>query len=153
MSKGRRINKILLHCADTPTGKDFRVKDIDRWHEERGFEKSSNGKFCGYHWVICIDGVIESGRSEADIGAHCKGHNSDSIGVCLIGRGQYTDDQWISLFYLLSQLCDGYDLEAKQVFGHYEFNSQKACPMLDMNKLRDDLEIHIRGKNGTASRA
>ena len=149
----RKVNKVILHCADTPTGRDVRASNIEQWHLERGFLPSSNGKAIGYHWVICIDGTIEQGRLESDIGAHCKGQNKDSIGVCLIGRGSYTEAQIVSLFYLLSKLCDGYDLEAKQVFGHNEFNHQKACPLMDMNKLRDDLEVHIRGKNGTISRA
>lgn len=149
----RKISKVILHCADTPTGRDIRVNDIDEWHRDRGFSKSSNGKFIGYHWVICIDGTIEMGRLESDIGAHCKGQNKDSIGVCLVGRGQYTEHQMISLFYLLGQLCDGYDLEAKQVFGHCEFNQGKTCPMLDLNKLRDELEIYLRRKDGTISRA
>lgn len=145
----RTINKILLHCSDTPTGKVFTVSDIDQWHKDRGFHASSNGKYCGYHWVVRIDGVIEMGRYESDVGAHCQGDNQDSIGICLIGRGFYNEIQMTSLFYLLGQVCSAYGLEAKQVFGHSEMKSGvaqgKTCPMMDMNKLRDDLEMYLNG--------
>lgn len=145
----RVINKVVVHCADTPTGKDFSVIDIDNWHKERGFKASSNGKHCGYHWIIRLDGTIEMGRLESDIGAHCVGDNHDSIGVCLIGKGKYTGEQMASLYYLLGQICQGYGLEAKQVFGHYEMKSGaaqgKSCPVMDMEKIRDSLELYLKG--------
>lgn len=145
----RVISKIIVHCADTPTGKDYGVLDIDEWHKERGFEPSSNGHYCGYHWVIRLDGTIEMGRLESDIGAHCQGDNAESIGVCLIGEGKYTPDQMASLYYILGQICNGYGLEAKQVFGHYEMRSGikqgKSCPMMDMEKVRDSLELYLKG--------
>lgn len=80
----RKIDKIIVHCADTPDGKDFTIKDIDRWHKERGWQ------CCGYHHVIRLDGTIENGRPLAQIGAHCKGYNENSIGICLIGRREFT---------------------------------------------------------------
>ena len=141
----RKIAKIIVHCSDTPTGRKTTVKDIDDWHKQRGFSKSTNGHYCGYHWVICVDGVIEMGRLESDIGAHCEGHNSDSIGVCLVGRGEFNRDQFISLFYLLSYLVVSYNLSVKDVFGHYELNNKKSCPMIGMNKVREELEKHIQG--------
>ena len=33
----RKIDKIIVHCADTPDGKDFTIKDIDCRHKERGW--------------------------------------------------------------------------------------------------------------------
>ena len=75
----RKINEIIVHCAATPEGKHITVKDIDKWHRQRGFKQ------IGYHYVIYLDGSINVGRSEAQIGAHCTGHNSNSIGVCYIG--------------------------------------------------------------------
>ena len=87
----RKIDKIIVHCADTPDGKDFTIKDIDRWHKERGWQ------CCGYHHVIRLDGTIENGRPLAQIGAHCKGYNENSIGICLIGRREFTPAQLVSL--------------------------------------------------------
>lgn len=32
----RKINLIVVHKAQTPTGKYFDVDDIEQWHKERG---------------------------------------------------------------------------------------------------------------------
>ena len=60
----RVIDEIIVHCAATPEGMNFTVKDIDCWHRERGF------KCIGYHYVIYLDGSIHTGRPESEIGAH-----------------------------------------------------------------------------------
>lgn len=81
----RNIDSIIVHCSATKAGQDFTATDIDRWHRERGF----NG--IGYHYVIRLDGRLEKGR-EIDLpGAHCKGWNERSIGLCYIGDWMRTD--------------------------------------------------------------
>ena len=75
----RKITFIIVHCSANKEGSTLRVADIDRYHRSLGW----NG--CGYHYVIPIDGTIEQGRPEEKVGAHCKNHNSHSIGVCYIG--------------------------------------------------------------------
>ncbi|MDD7726846.1 MAG: N-acetylmuramoyl-L-alanine amidase, partial [Bacteroidales bacterium] len=75
----RKINEIIIHCSDTPAGEDFSAADIDRWHKERGWS------CIGYHYVVRLDGTIEKGRDLSRAGAHCAGHNANSIGVCYIG--------------------------------------------------------------------
>lgn len=80
----RKITEIIVHCSATAEGKDYTVADIDKWHRARGFKK------IGYHYVVYRDGSVHVGRSENEIGAHCQGHNANSIGVCYIG-GLTTD--------------------------------------------------------------
>ena len=75
----RKIDSIIIHCSATKVGQDFTAADIDRWHRERGF----NG--IGYHYVVCLDGRLERGRDISLAGAHCKGWNEHSIGICYIG--------------------------------------------------------------------
>jgi N-acetylmuramoyl-L-alanine amidase len=75
----RDINEIIVHCAATPEGKDFTVADITRWHKARKF------RTIGYHFVIYRDGTIHKGRPLEEAGAHCVGHNKNSIGICYIG--------------------------------------------------------------------
>ena len=75
----RAINLIVLHCSATPQGRDVTVADIRRWHLERGFAD------IGYHFVVRLDGTVEAGRPVDRIGAHCKGHNRNSIGICYVG--------------------------------------------------------------------
>lgn len=79
MNLRRKISEIIIHCADTPEGRDDSIEDIRRWHKARNF------KDVGYHYVIRLDGTLEKGRMIEDVGAHCTGHNAESIGICYIG--------------------------------------------------------------------
>ena len=127
----RGIKEIIVHCAATPEGKDFTVKDIDKWHRERGFN------CIGYHYVIYLDGSIHNGRDLNKAGAHCTGHNSKSIGVCYIGgvakdgktpKDTRTKEQKESLLILLRELKAKFP-KAK-IYGHKDF-ANKACPSFD----------------------
>ena len=75
----RKIDLIVIHCSATKEGKDYTVGDITRWHKQRGF------RTIGYHWVVYLDGSVHAGRPEHEVGAHVKGHNSHSIGICYVG--------------------------------------------------------------------
>lgn len=128
----RKITKIILHCAATPEGKDFTVADIDRWHRNRGFD------CIGYHWVIYRDGTVHCGREAERAGAHCTGHNANSIGVCYIGgcdaKGKNPKDtrtpaQREAMKELVKRLLAEYP--GATVHGHNEF-AAKACPSFDV---------------------
>ena len=129
----RKITEIIIHCSATKEGKDFAVEDIDRWHRQRGF----NG--IGYHFVIRLDGSIHAGRPKNKIGAHCKGHNAHSIGICYVGglstdgkpKDTRTAAQKASLRALVEQLQEEFPLAT--VHGHNEF-AAKACPCFDVQK-------------------
>ncbi|WP_079494635.1 N-acetylmuramoyl-L-alanine amidase [Maledivibacter halophilus] len=54
--------------------------DIHRWYLERGWSGS------GYHFLVPKDGEIHRGRPENTIGAHCKSHNTRSLGICVQGN-------------------------------------------------------------------
>lgn len=130
----RYINEIIVHCSATPEGKDFTVSDIRRWHLDRGFSD------IGYHYVIYRDGSINKGRDESKIGAHCTGHNSNSIGVCYIGgctadgktpKDTRTPAQKKSLLELLKELKKKYP--AASIHSHKDY-ANKACPSFDATK-------------------
>jgi len=59
---------------------DVSAQTIHGWHLARGWLG------IGYHFVIRHNGNIERGRAERTIGAHARGHNNDSIGICLTGN-------------------------------------------------------------------
>ena len=81
------VKEIIIHCSATREGDDsINAEVIDRWHKERGW------KGIGYHYVVLMDGTIETGRMVDQCGAHTKGHNCESIGVCYIG-GVESDGQ------------------------------------------------------------
>ena len=77
----RWINKIIVHCSDSPAGRNDKAADIDLWHKEKGWKK------IGYHYVVDLDGKIGRGREEWEEGAHCKGKKLHSIVLCYIGGG------------------------------------------------------------------
>lgn len=141
----RKITKIIIHCSDSNYG-DFEA--IDEWHKERGWDG------CGYHYLLLNgyrsstseykaedDGILEKGRDDRTAGAHCYGHNGSSIGICIIGKHLFSTSQiFDALPTLLSMLCLEYDLTVDDIYGHHEFNSNKACPNMDMDMLRGYLK-------------
>jgi N-acetylmuramoyl-L-alanine amidase len=127
----RNIKEIIVHCAATPEGKDFTVADIKKWHLARGFND------IGYHYVIYRDGSVHKGRNEDVVGAHCTGHNTNSIGVCYIGgvatdgktpKDTRTAEQKSALLGVLKQLKSKYPNAT--IHGHRDF-AAKACPSFD----------------------
>jgi N-acetylmuramoyl-L-alanine amidase len=127
----RKIKRVILHCTDTPdSGDRFGVDDIDAWHRARGMQQ------VGYHWVVRRPGVIEKGRNESLQGAHCKGHNADSIGICYLGKKYPTTEQIRSLLFLYQTLKKRYQISFENWFGHNEFNESKMCPGININLFR-----------------
>lgn len=130
----RNIKELIVHCSATPEGKDYSVDTIRQWHLQRGFSD------IGYHYVVYRDGSIHTGRDESVIGAHCTGHNTNSIGVCYIGgcasdgktpKDTRTAEQKQSLVKLLKELKIKYPQAS--IYGHRDF-ANKACPSFDATK-------------------
>lgn len=129
----RKIDYIIIHCSATKEGIDWKAKDIDQWHKQRGFNK------IGYHYVIDLDGTVETGRDENETGAHCVGYNKSSIGICYIGgldrnlnpKDTRTDKQKEALWNLVIKLLAKYP--NANVYGHNEF-AKKACPCFNVKK-------------------
>lgn len=129
------IDLVIVHCSATRPGQDIGVKDIRRWHKARGWDD------VGYHYVITRDGLVENGRHLKVVGAHCRGKNRRSVGICLIGgineRGKpdanFTMTQYLALRALLVELEGTLPTKLK-VAGHREFSS-KACPSFDVHSL------------------
>ena len=134
----RHIDEIIMHCTATPQGMAVSVDDIDRWHRQRGFAS------IGYHFVVYLDGTVHTGRPVDLIGAHCKGHNAYSIGICYVGgldsyghpKDTRTPAQKESLRLLVVALKTQYP-NAK-VYGHRQF-ANKACPCFDAGEEYGDL--------------
>ena len=75
----RKISLIVIHCSATRADRDFTAKDVDTAHRFRGFS-------CwGYHYYIRKSGQIEPMRDEDTVGAHARGFNAISLGVCYEG--------------------------------------------------------------------
>ncbi|AUQ62143.1 N-acetylmuramoyl-L-alanine amidase [Phaeobacter inhibens] len=79
-----QVKYIVIHYSATAVEDDVSADDIDRMHKRRGFRK------IGYHWYIRKSGSIEMGRDLSqpgrfEVGAHSKGENSISVGICFEG--------------------------------------------------------------------
>ncbi len=127
------INKIILHCSATPEGRDVSVDTVRDWHLDRGWSD------IGYHYVIELDGTIRNGRPVERQGAHVRGFNKNSIGICYIGgcdaemapKDTRTKSQLESLESLIENLMNEYPNST--LHGHNEFSS-KACPSFDVQE-------------------
>ena len=127
------IEYFVVHCSATKPDMDIGAKEIREWHRDRGW------KDIGYHFVIRRNGRLELGRSLREMGAHVKGHNDNSWGICLIGGldeenepvNNFNPFQFITLQSLLETL---YRLSPKaKVMGHRNFpDVAKECPCFDV---------------------
>ncbi|WP_165312529.1 N-acetylmuramoyl-L-alanine amidase [Vibrio ziniensis] len=123
---------ITVHCSATPHSMDIGCSEIRRWHLQRGWQD------IGYHYVIRRNGTIEQGRPLLQQGAHVTGNNKGNIGICLVGgcdnkqkpQDNFTLAQRKSLFTLIEQLQQQYNIDDKHVTAHSQWNSSKACPVI-----------------------
>ena len=128
----RKIDKIIVHCSATREGQDIPVETIKKWHvEKRGWSD------IGYHFYVTLDGTIKKGRDIDKSGAHTKGHNKTSIGICYCGgvesdgktpKDTRTESQKESLLHVLKTLKAMFP--ESTIYSHNEF-ANKACPSFD----------------------
>jgi N-acetylmuramoyl-L-alanine amidase len=148
MNNQRTITELVVHAAaTTPAMQNVDAKWIDRVHRRRGFLK------IGYHFVILRDGRLEDGRPVKQIGAHVKGFNAHSIGICMAGgidklgnaENNFTDAQFETLHSLLINLR--LDYPEADISGHRDFSPDlngdgkitsnewlKMCPCFDVRE-------------------
>jgi N-acetyl-anhydromuramyl-L-alanine amidase AmpD len=139
----RKIEKIIIHCSATKPTQDVGSKEIRSWHMAKGW------KDIGYHFVVRRDGKIELGRKLDVRGAHARGHNSTSIGVCYIGgvdennkpEDNRTEQQLDSLEFLVSLLWAMFP--DADVMGHCDLPEvTKACPCFDVKNWLESFGDH-----------
>ena len=129
----RKIDLIVVHCTATPAGRNVSVADIRAWHIARGFAD------IGYHYIIALDGTVEPGRDISIAGAHARGYNAHSVGVCYVGgldaSGNPADTrtaaQRQALLSVLSELKSRFP--DARIIGHRDV-AAKACPCFDATK-------------------
>lgn len=129
----RQVTKrIILHDSHTPAT----IENVTKWLLVEGRVRGLLS--IGYHYVIERDGHVRTTRSPDSVGSHLRGHNADSVGVCLAGGGlgaeTFTPQQVDSLRVLHSAI--GRELP---LVGHYEITHRGRCPCIDMNDLRKEL--------------
>ena len=137
---------IVDHCSATEEGVEVSVETLRRWHKNRGF------KDVGYHVIVHLDGSAEEGRDIREAGAHAKGYNEESIGICYIGglkNGKPADTRTEAQKETLKILHEKFKklFDIKTVKGHRDLSVDlngdgvisknewmKACPCYDAEK-------------------
>ncbi|WP_288242141.1 N-acetylmuramoyl-L-alanine amidase [uncultured Bacteroides sp.] len=102
----RTIDHIIIHCSATREGSSLSVEELEKIHRRRGF------RGIGYHYYIRRDGTVTNTRPLEVVGAHCKGNNAHSVGICYEGgldvRGNPKDtrtpEQRSAMHLLVAQL-------------------------------------------------
>ena len=132
----RNIDKVFVHCSAS-SNPNITADDVDRWHKDRGW----NG--IGYHYFIRTDGTVERGRSIYNTPAAQKGHNANTVAICLNGLRveDFTEVQFSALNHLCDSLQDVFG-DGITFHGHREV-AAKECPVFDyMTVLNLDFEGH-----------
>ena len=129
----KKIKFLIVHCSDTPNNQNLSATDIHLMHLSFGWDG------IGYHKIIKRTGEIENGRPEYWVGAHVKGKNKISLGVCLIGQDNFTIKQYLSLEKVLKKWKSLYP--DAEILGHRDTgNTKKTCPNFDVkNWIKDKL--------------
>nr|DAF68342.1 MAG TPA: endodeoxyribonuclease I [Caudoviricetes sp.] len=132
-NKREVTNLIVIHCAATKPSMDIGLREIRQWHVQKGWLD------VGYHYIIRRDGTVETGRPHDVVGAHVQGHNSESLGICMVGgiddagkpQDNFTDAQWVSLKSQVKAVTSMYP-HAK-IVGHRDLDAGKACPSFSVS--------------------
>lgn len=135
MSARKRTDYIVVHHAASTVKMAAGVKEIRQWHLARGMTD------IGYAWVIRRSGKLEEGRAHSEVGAHAKGFNSVSLGICLEGglaldgktpEHNYTSAQLAMLSKTVRNALALYP--RAQVVGHRDLDpkGKPHCPFFDV---------------------
>tara|TARA_B110000908_G_C10183028_1_gene416653 strand:+ start:889 stop:1320 length:432 start_codon:yes stop_codon:yes gene_type:complete len=126
------IEYIVIHCSDSPNGLDDRRFDgpgaVNLWHKQKGFDG------IGYHFLIDESGESYHGRpifpdtGEIWNGAHVRGYNTRSIGICLMGSRNFHESQLITLRKEIDFIKSIPQWSKAQLVGHYQLDDKKTCP-------------------------
>ena len=131
----RTINLIVIHCSATREDRPFNEQALEAAHRLRGIDG------IGYHFYIRSNGDIKSTRPLDCPGAHARGYNAHSIGICYEGgldadgkpADTRTEAQKATMHELLVSLC--MDYPEAEIIGHRDLPwVKKACPCFDVKK-------------------
>lgn len=134
-----RPDSIIIHHSLTKDSETVSWGAIRRYHTvDMGWRD------IGYHYGVELVGVyyeVLLGRFANMAGAHTKGMNERSIGVCVVGNFDVSEppkEQWDAAVSLVQYLLEEHKISKHRVFGHNYFASYKSCPgkMFNMDRFR-----------------
>ena len=130
----RKIVMIVVHCSATRCNQTYTVQQLYHDHVE-----VNHWRFIGYHYYIRRSGKVEVTRPLARMGAHARGHNAYSVGICYEGgldedgrpADTLTADQYEVIRHLLMKLKIMFPRAV--ILGHRDLpgTTPKECPCFD----------------------
>ena len=158
----QRPVKILVHHTATPNQSDVSREAADRLARGiQNFHMDNRGWLdTGQHFTISRGGyvlegrhrsleVLERGERQVE-GAHCTGQNVVAIGI--ENEGTYTavgppPVLWNRLRDMCAYICNQYDIEPTEIFGHRDFKDT-ACPGDVLYGMLPQLRSEVAGALG-----
>jgi hypothetical protein len=122
----RRLDTIVLHHSASKAA-NHTWEDIRKWHLARGWNA------IGYHFGVVFDSgqwLVKPGRPIEQVGAHAKGFNAHSVGICFEGNFSETEmppEQFALGVSLISTLLFAHPTIVK-VVGHRDLPYPTECP-------------------------
>ena len=106
----RAIDLIVIHCSSTRENYALTEQALEASHRLIGFDGT------GYHFYVRRDGRVLATRPVSKVGAHARGYNAHSIGICYEGgldrygnpKDTRTEWQRHSLSVLVGKLLQDY---------------------------------------------
>jgi len=145
----KNVKYIVIHHSESTGGDVLFIRKIhvddNGWSDVGYHYVIPNGKKNG-DWGAGQDGALQTGRPRKYIGAHARGYNTESLGICLIGRfGEHnpTKAQISRLINLCVALCKEYQLPASAIVGHYKL-CNTDCPAKNMKRLLPIIRIVVK---------
>ena len=119
------VRFIVIHCSATRCNRPYTAQQLEHDHRSRGFRTT------GYHFYIRTDGTTTHPRLLGEVGAHVKGLNHCSIGICYEGgldrngkaKDTRTDAQKRAMRELVADICKRYEIV--DVLGHRDTSPDK----------------------------
>jgi len=141
---------IIHHTGGTDSNplqdsSNYTVQQCSNDHKARFNMKSKTGLWCGYHYMIDKLGTVTQVRFDDEEGAHAKGYNSKSLGICLMGNFDATlptQAQIETLKKVMKQKSDFYAIPLTKIIPHRNV-AQKTCYG---NKLSESWARDLLGK-------
>ena len=138
---------LWVHASEMPKRPETRIVVVHHSESEggnaevfRAYHVGTRGwADIGYHYVITNgnggpNGEVQAGRREDLQGAHAANsgpnRNSHSVGVCLVGKSNFTIAQRKALVVKLTELCRKYKIAPSEatIQGHHD-----RCPGQGLN--------------------
>ena len=141
----REITMIVVHCSATRCNHPYTVHQLYHDHVE-----VNHWRYIGYHFFISRDGKVHATRPLERMGAHARGWNAHSIGICYEGgldeKGKPADTrtpaQKESLEDLLYSLA--LDYPGAEILGHRDLPwVRKSCPCFDVKEWLKEIDFHL----------